>query len=88
MSEVGIRVLKQNASAVIRRVEAGETVDVTDRGRKVARIVPFTSSTLEMLAEEGRIRLPLRDVQDLPFPVAGEGSLSQVLEKMRDDERF
>jgi prevent-host-death family protein len=37
---VGIRQLQQNASAVIREVKAGDTVEITERGRVVARIVP------------------------------------------------
>jgi prevent-host-death family protein len=38
---VGIRALKEHASAIIRRVhEEGEAIEVTHRGRVVARIVP------------------------------------------------
>src|SRR5262249_9348204 len=33
MERVGIRDLKQNASAVVKRVEAGETVEITARWR-------------------------------------------------------
>ena len=39
MGTVGIRELKEQASRIIRRVEAGEEVKVTNRGRVVARIV-------------------------------------------------
>ncbi len=40
MSTVGIRELKAHTSDVMRRVEAGETIDITNHGRIVARIVP------------------------------------------------
>ena len=40
METIGIRALKQNASAVIARVEAGESFEVTNRGRVVGTIVP------------------------------------------------
>lgn len=41
MRQVGIRELKQRTSEVLRRVrEDGESVDVTYRGRVVARLVP------------------------------------------------
>ena len=41
MLTIGVRALKQRASAVIRRVrEDKETVTVTYRGRAVARLVP------------------------------------------------
>ena len=37
---VGLRELRQGASDVVRRVEAGETVVVTVNGRPVAQLVP------------------------------------------------
>ncbi len=40
MSTVGIRELKAHTSDVMRRVEAGEAIDITNHGRIVARIVP------------------------------------------------
>ena len=42
-----MRDLKAKLSAVLRSVEAGETVRVTSRGRPVAEIVPPSSATLE-----------------------------------------
>ena len=41
MSTIGVRELRQNASEVLREVEAGETVTVTVASRPVARIVPL-----------------------------------------------
>lgn len=40
LRELGIRELKNTASAVIGEVEAGATVVVTRHGRPVARVVP------------------------------------------------
>jgi prevent-host-death family protein len=41
MTSVGVRELREQTSAIVKRVrEDGETVDVTYRGRVVARIVP------------------------------------------------
>lgn len=37
---MGIRDLKNNLSQVIRRVVAGESIDVTDHGHVVARLTP------------------------------------------------
>ena len=37
---VGLRELRQNASDLVRRVEAGETVTVTVSGRPAALLVP------------------------------------------------
>jgi prevent-host-death family protein len=58
---IGIRQMKNEASAVLRRVRGGETVTVTDRGRKVALIVPIVTrpaavqERLRTLVEGGRI---------------------------------
>jgi prevent-host-death family protein len=41
MSKIGVRELRQNASGVLREVEAGETTTVTVAGRPVAKIVPI-----------------------------------------------
>jgi prevent-host-death family protein len=38
---IGVRELRQNASEVLRDVEAGEPATVTVAGRPVARIVPL-----------------------------------------------
>jgi prevent-host-death family protein len=43
VAAVGIRELRHDASALIRRVEAGETIDVTVQGRPAARLVPVAN---------------------------------------------
>jgi prevent-host-death family protein len=56
-AEVGVRRLKNEASALIERVESGEVVTVTKRGRPVARLVPAAISPgMAELIAEGRIR--------------------------------
>jgi len=90
MNQVGIRELRQNATAILRRVAAGEVVEVTDRGRAVARIVPMhKASRLEQLRAEGRASDATGDVLDVkPMPrIAGKPLLSRVLVDMRADER-
>jgi prevent-host-death family protein len=90
MASVGIRELRQNASGVIRRVAAGEVVEVTDRGRPVARIVPLRrGSVLDQLVEEGRATEAAGDLLDIqPLrPVPGAATLSDILAEMRTDER-
>ena len=92
MSAVGIRELRQHASAVLRRVAGGETIDVTDRGRPVARIVPLQNGSLDQLVAEGRASAPdgdlLESLQTLHLPAQGSGkSPASALREMRDDER-
>lgn len=41
MSTIGLRELRQNASEILRGVEAGEPATVTVAGRPVAQIVPI-----------------------------------------------
>jgi prevent-host-death family protein len=40
MATVGLRELRQDASAIVRRVQDGEEIDITVSGRLAARIVP------------------------------------------------
>ncbi|MDQ2737567.1 MAG: type II toxin-antitoxin system prevent-host-death family antitoxin [Actinomycetota bacterium] len=40
METVGLRELRQDASALVRRVEGGEEIEITVSGRLAARIVP------------------------------------------------
>lgn len=54
----GIRELKEQLSAYIRRVKRGETIVITDRGKPVGRLVPYSDSLaerLEMMQEAGFI---------------------------------
>ncbi len=84
-----MRALQQHASEVVRRVAAGEIVEVTDRGRPVARLVPIRSSTLETLIEAGAARPARIDVASLAAPlkrVPGP-SLNDLLSEARADER-
>lgn len=46
MASVGVRELRQRASELIRRVEAGESIEVTDRGRPVAVLGPVARGSL------------------------------------------
>jgi prevent-host-death family protein len=41
MRQVGVRELRQQASRLLKRVAAGESFEVTDRGRPVALLVPL-----------------------------------------------
>lgn len=90
MERVGVRELRQNATAVLRRVAAGEVIEVTDRGRAVARIVPMhEASRLEQLVAEGRASRATGDLLDVqPVPrTAGKPVLSKTLADLRADDR-
>jgi prevent-host-death family protein len=94
-SRVGIRELKEHASAVIKRVEAGEVINVTDRGRPVARIIPLREGEdwFDQMVAEGQLIPAKRDLievlqEDPPPPLMpGERSPFEVLMELRADER-
>ena len=72
---VGIRELKDKASAIIDRVEEGEAITVTKHGRPVARIVSAaTPPHLVALMAEGTVR-PSEGPRYMPKPtkLRGEG---------------
>ena len=86
---VGVRALKQNASAVIARAASGESLVITDRGRPVARIVPLEKkSRLQQLIDDGQVAPPRRDpadvIRDLPR-VRSQRTVMDVLDELRAD---
>jgi prevent-host-death family protein len=90
MRTIGIRELRQDASRHVRAVQAGETIQVTDRGKPVAMIVPLTErSVMEELEAAGRVTRgqgdalrtpPVRPKKRIPLP-------TRMLARMRADER-
>ncbi len=87
MTEVGIRALKQNASAVVAQALGGEPITITDRGRAVAQLTAIPSSRLSQLIASGRARPPRRDIGTLPPPAQGP-RLTEELLTARDAERY
>jgi prevent-host-death family protein len=91
MERIGIRELRQNASAYLRRVEAGECFEITDHGRPVALLQPYRKmSTIERMIAEGRI-IPAKRPWTPPEPLPmqpGEKPVSELLQEMRDAERW
>jgi prevent-host-death family protein len=90
---VGLRELRHNTSEVLARVRHGETVDITDHGRLVARIVPVgerePAPVLDRLIEAGRVRPAMRPGYR-PRMRAGDGTdrLGDALADLRDQERW
>ncbi|MBN7567108.1 prevent-host-death family protein [Mycobacteroides abscessus] len=92
METIGIRELRQNASPYLARVEAGETLGVTNNGRLVARLVPVEAAerTHEALVGAG-VLVPasrptnLLDITATPR-AADKRSLTTILRQMRDEQ--
>jgi prevent-host-death family protein len=91
MKRVGVRELRQQASRLLVRVAAGESFEVTDRGRPVALLVPVPAKQgLDALVAAGRARPAERHLRELgpPRPLPpGAPPPSEVLERLRADER-
>ena len=87
----GVRELRQRASELLRLVEAGETVEITDRGRPVAVLAPLPQGgALERLRAAGDLEPATSDLGDLPDPlppVPGQPLPSHILAELRRDER-
>lgn len=82
--------MRQRASELLRLVERGETIEVTDRGRPVALLTPLpTGSAFERMLAAGEIEPATGDIDDLPPPLPSRGNElpSQVLAGLRRDER-
>jgi len=89
MVRIGVRELRQHASRYLDRVKAGETVEVTERGRLVALLTPPhpATSARERLVAAGRL-LPATRPFELPERSAappGGADTGSVLDELRDD---
>ncbi|MGH3729368.1 MAG: type II toxin-antitoxin system Phd/YefM family antitoxin [Micromonosporaceae bacterium] len=90
---VGLRELRHNTREVLGRVRHGETIDVTDYGRLIARITPVEDRppvpTMARLVESGRARLATRPgYRPRMRPSDGTDRLSDALQSLRDEERW
>jgi prevent-host-death family protein len=91
MASIGVRELRQRASELLRRVEQGETIEITDRGRRVALLSPPPEgSALDRLRALGDVEPAKGNLDDLPAPLVlppGVERPSDVLKRLRRDER-
>ena len=90
---VGLRELRHHTSEVLARVRHGETIDLTEHGKLIARIVPIEdrapTPALDRLVEAGRVRLAERPGYR-PRMRTGDGTdrLGVALAALRDEERW
>ena len=94
MRSESISSAKNRLSALIKRVQRGEAVLITDRGVPVAKLVPVqlgpgVPERIVGLAQQGLARLP-EDVPDVawldrprPTPTPGPGVVDLLLEERR-----
>lgn len=90
---VGLRDLRHHTSEVLARVRHGETIDVTEHGRLIARIVPAGDRQpppiLARLSASGRATLAQRPgYRPRMRPGDGSDRLSTALAALRDEEHW
>jgi prevent-host-death family protein len=88
---VGIREAKANLSKLLRMVEKGKEVVVTDRGRPVGRLVPINKGALPLVSrikamEDAGILEPVtgKGPRRLPPPIPVEKGLAR---RLLDEDR-
>ena len=89
-SKVGVRELRQNLSVHLRKVKAGQVLEVTEHGVPVAQLAPLSRSDdpLARLQAEGLlVHRPTKRLEDLPPPIRlRKGiSISKVLDDLREE---
>ena len=88
MKTIGVRELRQHASKYLKEVAAGESIEITDRGHPVARLVPISGDPWQDLITTGEVVKAVRPISiDDLRPAAYEHSASATLERLRNDER-
>lgn len=84
-----MRELRQNASQYLSRVAARqESIEITDRGRPIARLVPIANDDWMNMIAAGEIvpADPTIDIRDVE-PLAIDVNASEVLRELREHER-
>lgn len=88
---MGVGELRQRASELLRRVEGGETFEITDRGRPVALLSPMPEGgPYEQMLASGEIERATLDSDDPPEPLELEPGVelpSVTLARLREHER-
>ena len=91
-TQIGIRELRQHASIYVDLAEKGYTVDITNRGRLVAQLVPARApeSVLERWIAAGLIE-PAEEIGGVtdiePYPGTSGASASEILRQTREEGR-
>lgn len=95
MTTVGVRELKAKLSAYLHKVEAGEALEITDRGRPIAEIVPAgwvvaqpVSPAWAEMIRRGEVRPPTRPGPIVLKPLPGkfpQGLAQRLLDEDRGE---
>ena len=89
MEQVGVRELRQRASALLDRVASGVTIQITNHGHPVAELVPLTGRhrTRADLIASGDLqpgRGSVLDIEPVQAP-PGSASTDELLAELREE---
>ena len=85
-TSVGVGELRQSASQILDQVKDGVTIEITEHGVPVARIVPITRSLYEEYLENGRI-IPARNPDRIFTMPKGKMTKGKQLSEILIEER-
>jgi prevent-host-death family protein len=96
MDSVTVSELNRQTAKVLDRIKAGESLEISEYGRPVARLSPAAPTTgaplLDRLIAQGRAVPAANSGPIPPTPAVGaheeDVSLTTALAQMRDDERY
>ena len=93
VTNVGARRLRHELSAILDRVWNGETFEITDRGKPVARLVPLAErdDAWARLISDGKVRPATRPLHPLSLPVAIPNlsmTISEALAEQKDESHL
>ncbi len=83
MASMGVREFRENLTKALRRVRAGETVEITHDGEPVALVIPLPATPLQRLVAEGKATLPTR--HELPGRLHPATTGITASEALQDD---
>jgi prevent-host-death family protein len=88
-TQMGIRELRDTLTSVIRRVQGGETIEVTHHGRPVALLAPVPDDRIARLVATDDVTPASRplDLSAPLLPVTGEMTASEAIEDDRAADR-
>ncbi len=82
--EIGVRELRNNLSRYLDRVQAGEEVVVTDRGRGIARLLPLSGErTIDRLVAQGLVTPAKHAKRPTTRPMKTTGTVSDLVGEQR-----
>jgi prevent-host-death family protein len=89
MKVITHRELRNDSARILREVQAGETMQITNHGEVVALLVPAPADTRERLIRAGELRPAaarpdFRSITRVTLPV-GSPSTQEVLDDLRGD---